>query len=49
MIKTTILPVLAIFVWISLTLFLRNEILLKDYWVEHFFSRIGYRPGSDSG
>lgn len=34
--KKTILPVFATFIWISLTLFLRNEVLLKDYWVSHY-------------
>jgi hypothetical protein len=34
--KKTILPIFATFTWISLTLFLRNEVLLKDYWVSHY-------------
>lgn len=34
--KKTILPIFATFIWISLTLFLRNEVLLKDYWVSHY-------------
>lgn len=36
MTKKTILSVLAVFVWISGTLFLRNEILLNHYWVNHY-------------
>jgi hypothetical protein len=34
--KKTVLAVLAVFVWISGTLFLRNEILLKHYWINHY-------------
>lgn len=34
--KRLLLAVLAVFVWISGTLFLRNEILLKEYWINHY-------------
>ena len=34
--KKTVLATLAVFVWISGTLFLRNEILLKEYWINHY-------------
>lgn len=34
--KNTLLALLAVFVWISGTLFLRNEVLLKDFWVNHY-------------
>lgn len=35
-IKKTILPVLAATIWISLSEFLRNEVLLKDFWTNHY-------------
>lgn len=34
--KKEVWAVLAIFIWISGTLFLRNEIFLKDYWINHY-------------
>lgn len=34
--KKEVWALLAIFIWISGTLFLRNEILLKDYWINHY-------------
>jgi hypothetical protein len=34
--KSTILPVLLTTVWISISEFVRNEILLKDYWTSHY-------------
>jgi len=34
--KRLLLAVLAVFFWISGTLFLRNEILLKQYWIDHY-------------
>ncbi len=36
--KKTILPVLLATVWISLSEFVRNEILLKSYWTKHYES-----------
>lgn len=35
-IKKTLLPVLLATIWISFSEFLRNEILFKSYWTEHF-------------
>lgn len=34
--KKAWLPIVLVFFWISLTLFLRNEILLKHYWTSHY-------------
>jgi hypothetical protein len=34
--KRTVLSIFAVFLWISGTLFLRNEILLKEYWINHY-------------
>lgn len=36
--KKTILPVLLATIWISISEFVRNELLLKDYWTEHYLS-----------
>jgi len=36
MIKKTILPVLLATIWISISEFLRNEVLFKSYWTEHY-------------
>jgi hypothetical protein len=36
--KKTVLPVLLATVWISLSEFVRNEILLKSYWTKHYES-----------
>ena len=36
MLKKTILPVLLATVWISISEFLRNEVLFKSYWTEHY-------------
>jgi hypothetical protein len=36
MIKKTILPVLLATIWISISEFLRNEVLFKGYWTEHY-------------
>jgi hypothetical protein len=38
--QRTLLAVLAVFAWIGGTLFLRNELLLKKYWVDHY-ARLG--------
>ena len=34
--RNTILPILAATIWISLSEFVRNELLLKSYWVAHY-------------
>lgn len=34
--KNTVLKILVATVWISLSEFIRNELLLKDYWVDHY-------------
>lgn len=34
--KNTILPVLLATIWISVSEFLRNEILFKSYWTDHY-------------
>ena len=36
MAKNTILPILLATIWISISEFVRNELLLKTYWVEHY-------------
>ncbi len=36
--KKTLLPILTATLWISLSEFLRNELLLKSYWSEHYQS-----------
>jgi hypothetical protein len=35
-IKTKVLPVLLATIWISISEFVRNELLLKSFWVEHY-------------
>jgi hypothetical protein len=35
-IKNTILPILLASIWISISEFVRNEILLKSYWTDHY-------------
>lgn len=35
-IRNTILPILAATVWISVSEFVRNQLLLDAYWVEHY-------------
>jgi len=37
-IKRTLLPILLATVWISISEFARNELLLKNYWIEHYES-----------
>ncbi|UUV21395.1 hypothetical protein [Paenimyroides aestuarii] len=37
-IKKAILPILIATVWISISEFVRNEFLLKSYWIEHYES-----------
>ncbi len=34
--KLTILPVFLAFLWITVSEFVRNELLFKSYWVEHY-------------
>ncbi len=36
MTKRSFIAILLTTVWISLSEFFRNEIILKDYWVEHY-------------
>ena len=36
--KKTILPVLLAAVWISISEFVRNEIIVKSYWTQHYES-----------
>ena len=36
LLKKTILPVLLTTVWISISEFVRNEFLLKSFWINHF-------------
>lgn len=37
--RYTVLPILLTAVWISLSEFLRNEILFKYYWIQHYASK----------
>ena len=37
-IRKVILPVLVATIWISISEFLRNELIFKSYWVEHYES-----------
>ena len=36
--KKTILPILLATIWISISEFVRNEVLFKSYWVNHYSS-----------
>lgn len=36
--RKTVLPILAATIWISISEFVRNEMLVKSYWVEHYKS-----------
>lgn len=36
LLKKIILPVLLATVWISISEFVRNEFILKHYWIEHY-------------
>jgi hypothetical protein len=36
MFKKTVLPILLTTIWISISEFVRNELLLKSFWVEHY-------------
>jgi len=37
-VKTAIIPVLLATLWISLSEFVRNELLFKSYWIKHYQS-----------
>ena len=37
-IKKTILPIFLAGIWINISEFVRNEFLLKSYWIEHYQS-----------
>jgi hypothetical protein len=34
--KKTVLPIIVATIWVSLSEFFRNEILLKSYWIDHY-------------
>lgn len=36
--KNTVIPVLLAAIWISISEFMRNEFLLKSYWIGHYES-----------
>ena len=36
--KNTILPIFITGIWINISEFVRNEILIKSYWIEHYQS-----------
>jgi len=36
MLKKTIIPILLATIWISISEFVRNELLLKSFWVDHY-------------
>jgi hypothetical protein len=36
--RTTIIPVLLMTIWISLSEFVRNQFLVKSYWLRHYES-----------
>ena len=36
--RTTIIPILLSTVWISISEFVRNELLLKTYWIDYYKS-----------
>ena len=40
MLKKTFFPVLLATIWISISEFVRNEFLVKSYWIEHY-KRLG--------
>lgn len=40
MIKKTVLPISLATIWISISEFVRNELLFKNYWIEHY-ERLG--------
>jgi hypothetical protein len=40
MIKKTVLPISLATIWISISEFVRNELLFRNYWIEHY-ERLG--------
>ena len=46
-IRTTILPLFVATLWISISEFVRNEFLLKSFWINHYLS-LGLTFPSDS-
>lgn len=38
MVKKTVLPILLATIWISISEFVRNEFLLKSFWIDHYES-----------
>ena len=38
MMKNTVLPIVLAGIWITVSEFLRNEFMLKSYWVDHYLS-----------
>jgi hypothetical protein len=36
LLRTTILPILLATIWISFSEFVRNQLLFKSYWVDHY-------------
>lgn len=38
MFRKTILPILIATIWISISEFVRNEVLVKSYWISHYES-----------
>jgi len=36
--KKTVIPIISATIWISISEFVRNELLLKSYWTEHYGS-----------
>ena len=34
--KNTILPIIIAMIWISISEFVRNELLIKSYWINHY-------------
>lgn len=41
LIKTKVLPIVLATIWISLSEFVRNEFLVKSYWIEHY-QKLGF-------
>lgn len=36
--KNTVLPILLAAIWISISEFVRNQVLFKSYWIDHYQS-----------
>ena len=45
--KSTILPIFAATIWISISEFIRNELLFKSYWINHY-QNLGLKFPSDA-